>query len=114
MFNPSCFALPKVGTNGNYNLPYMKAQPYWNLDLSLFKNFRLGGDKQLQLRFNAYNALNHAIAAPDQGQNLPLRFENGVQTDPKFGRLPDKDDPVLGGANKFGRRIVQLALRFTF
>jgi hypothetical protein len=114
MFNPSCFSLPAKGTNGNYNMPYMKAQPYWNLDLSLFKNFKLGGDKQLQLRFNAYNALNHAIAAPDQGQNLTLRFENGVQTDPKFGRLPDKDDPVLGGANKFGRRIVQLALRFTF
>jgi hypothetical protein len=114
MFNPACFALPAVGTNGNYNLPYMKAQPYWNLDLSLFKNFRVGGDRQLQLRLNAYNALNHPIAAPDQGTNLTMRFENGVLNDPKFGRLPDKDDAVLGGANKFGRRIVQLAVRFTF
>jgi hypothetical protein len=45
LFNPACFALPELGTNGNYNMPYMKAQPYWNLDLSLFKNFSLGGDK---------------------------------------------------------------------
>ena len=114
MFNPSCFALPAVGTNGNYNLPYMKAQPYWNVDLSLFKNFDLGGDRKLQLRVNAYNALNHPIASPDTGTNLTMRFENGVLSDPAFGRLPSEDDPVLGGANKFGRRIVQLAVRFTF
>jgi hypothetical protein len=114
MFNPACFALPAKGTNGNYNMPYMKAQPYWNLDLSLFKNFSLGGDKQLQLRVNAYNALNHPIATPDRGTNLTMRFTNGVLTDPKFGRLPTEDDPVLGGANKFGRRIIQLAVRFTF
>jgi Carboxypeptidase regulatory-like domain len=114
MFNPSCFALPQKGTNGNYNMPYMKAQPFWNVDLSLFKNFDLGGSRKLQLRFNAYNALNHPIAAPDDGTNLTLRFANGVQTDPKFGRLPTEDDATLGGANKFGRRIVQLAVRFTF
>jgi hypothetical protein len=113
MFNPACFALPQVGTNGNYNLPYMKGQSYWNVDLSLFKNFDLGGDKKLQLRLNAYNALNHPIAYPDVGTNLTMRFENGVQSDPSFGRLPTEDSAV-GGANKFGRRIVQLAVRFTF
>jgi hypothetical protein len=106
MFNPACFALPEVGTNGNYNMPYMKAQSYKNVDLSLFKNFDLGGDKKLQLRVNAYNAFNHPIAFPDIGQNLTLRFTNGVNSDPNFGKLPED--------NKFGRRIVQLAVRFTF
>ena len=106
LFNPACFALPELGTNGNYNMPYMKAQPYKNVDLSLFKNFDLGGDRKLQLRFNAYNAFNHPIAYPDPGTNLTLRFTNGVMSDPNFGKLPED--------NKFGRRIVQLALRFTF
>jgi hypothetical protein len=106
LFNPGCFSLPAVGTNGNYNMPYMKAQSYKNVDLSLFKNFDLGGDKKLQLRVNAYNAFNHPIAYPDPGNNLTLRFTNGVLSDPNFGKLPDD--------NKFGRRIVQLALRFTF
>jgi hypothetical protein len=113
MFNPACFALPELGTNGNYNMPYMKGQAYWNLDLSVFKNFDLGGDKKLQLRLNAYNALNHPIAYPDVGTNLTMRFENGVLNDPNFGRLPTEDSSV-GGANKFGRRIIQLAVRFTF
>ena len=88
-------------------MPYMKAQSFWNVDLSLFWNIDLGGDKKLQLRANAYNVLNHPIAYPDPGNNLTLRFDQGVLTNPEeFGRIPED--------NKFGRRIVQLAVRFTF
>ncbi len=105
--NPACFAAPDQFTNGNYNMPYMKAQAFWNLDLSVFWNIDLGGDKKLQLRANAYNALNHPIAYPDGGNNLTLRFDQGVLTNPdEFGRIPED--------NKFGRRIIQLAVRFTF
>jgi hypothetical protein len=107
MFNNACFGPPSPGQNGTYVLPYMKAQPYWNVDLSLFKNFSLGGTKKLQFRSTAYNALNHPIAFPDPGNNLTLRFDHGKLANPdQFGRLPQD--------NKFGRRIVQLALRFTF
>jgi hypothetical protein len=62
----------------------------------------------LQLRVSAYNVLNHPIAFPDVGRNLTLHFTNGKLDDPNgdFGRLPQD--------NKFGRRIVQLAARFTF
>jgi hypothetical protein len=88
-------------------MPYMKAQDYLNFDFSVFKNFSLGGDKKLQLRASAYNVFNHPIAYPASGTNLTLRFVNGErQVDPAFGKLPDD--------NKYGRRIVQLALRFTF
>ena len=106
-FNNQCFGAPLQFENGQYNMPYMKAQPFWNLDLSVFWNIDLGGDKKLQLRANAYNALNHPIAYPDPGQNLTARFENGVLSNPDdFGRI-NQD-------NKFGRRIIQLAVRFTF
>jgi hypothetical protein len=106
-FNPACFAAPAQFTNGTYNMPYMKAQPFWNVDLSLFWNIDLGGDKKLQFRLNGYNVLNHPIAYPDNGQNLTAIFENGVLTNPDdFGRINED--------NKFGRRIVQLAVRFTF
>jgi hypothetical protein len=84
----------------------MKAQPYWNIDLSLFKNFNLGGAKKLQFRSSAYNVLNHPIAFPDPA-NLTLKFDHGnLANGDQFGRLPQD--------NKFGRRIIQLALRFTF
>jgi hypothetical protein len=107
LFNPACFAAPTPGNNGNYILPYMKTQAYTNLDLSLFKNFPIGGKGQrLQLRISGYNVLNHAIAFPDSNNNLTLNFVNGVQTNAGFGKLPTD--------NKYGRRIVQLALRYTF
>jgi len=107
MFNNACFAAPSPGHNGNFILPYMKAQPYWDIDLSLFKNFSMGGNRKLQLRTSAYNVLNHPLAFPDVGTNLTLRFDHGQLANPNdFGRLPED--------NKFGRRIVQLALRFTF
>ncbi|MCG6926797.1 MAG: carboxypeptidase-like regulatory domain-containing protein [Acidobacteria bacterium] len=113
LFNPTCFAAPSPGQNGNYNLPYLKGQSYWNVDLALFKNFDLGGDRKLQLRLSAFNVLNHPIAYPDPTRNLTLNFDRGAVL-AGFGWLPTEDHPELGGANKAGRRIVQLALRFIF
>ncbi len=106
LINPACFSAPTAGANGSYNMPYMKAQSYFNTDLSLFKNFSMGGDRKLQFRINAYNVFNHPIAYPDPANNLTLSFNNGVLSSPNFGKLPED--------NKFGRRIVQLAVRFTF
>jgi hypothetical protein len=107
MFNNACFAAPAPGANGSYVLPHIVGQPYWNLDLSVFKNFSLGGDKKLQLRGSAYNVLNHPLRFPNPGTNLTLQFDRGQLANPnEFGRLPED--------NKFWRRIIQLALRFIF
>jgi len=107
MINPSCFAAPSVGQNGNYVMPYMKGNAYQNLDMSLFKNFSVGSKGQkIQLRISGYNVLNHPTWYPDQPTNLTLNYTNGVQTNTNFGKINED--------NKYGRRIVQLALRFTF
>jgi hypothetical protein len=108
LFNPSCFAPPEVGQLGTFIFPYIKGQAYHNHDLSLFKNFTLGNGRKLQFRLSAYNFLNHPLSYPDPATNLILNVTNGQLDDPNgdFGRLP-KD-------NKFGRRIVQLGLRFLF
>ncbi len=106
-FNPSCFAAPTAGQNGNYIFPYVRGQAYTNHDLSLFKNFGIGSKgHKLQFRMSAYNVLNHPIAFPDAGTNLTLRFDHGVLSNPEFAKKNDD--------NKFGRRIVQLALRYSF
>ena len=68
MVNPSCFAAPSVGQNGNYIMPYMKGNAYKNLDMSLFKNFSIGSKGQkIQLRISGYNVLNHPTWYPDTG-----------------------------------------------
>ena len=75
--------------------------------MSLFKNFSVGSKGQkIQLRISGYNVLNHPTWYPDSGQNLTLNYTNGVQSNADFGKINEN--------NKFGRRIVQLALRFTF
>ncbi len=109
LLNASCFAPPAPGRNGNFIFPYIRGQAYINHDLSLVKNFSIGGGrKKLQFRASAYNFLNHPLRYPDVATNLTLRFADGKLDDPSgdFGRLPED--------NKFGRRIIQLALRFSF
>jgi hypothetical protein len=109
LFDPTCFSAPQVGQLGNFIFPYIKGQAYYNHDLSLFKNFKIGnGGQKLQFRVSAYNVLNHPIAFPDTATNLNLTFTDGKLDDPNgdFGRLPQD--------NKYGRRIVQLGLRFLF
>jgi hypothetical protein len=108
MLNPACYGAPLPGQNGNYASPTVRGPWYQNHNLSVFKNFGLGsgGRHKLQFRMEAYNFLNHPLTLLDTNNNLTARFTNGVLTDTNFGKSPDD--------NKFGRRIVQLALRYSF
>ena len=105
LFNPACFSLPAPGQVGNYVFD-MRGAWYHNHDLSLFKNFSIGqGGKKLQLRVQAYNLLNHPLSFPEDGRNLTLRFENGQRVEDELGQQ---------GRDKYGRRIIQLGVRFSF
>jgi hypothetical protein len=103
--NPKCYSAPSPGANGNYVSPTVRGPWYSNHNLSLFKNFSLGGPHKLQFRMEAYNFLNHPNTLLDFNNNVTARYTNGV-IDPNFGKTPTD--------NKFGRRIVQLALRYSF
>jgi hypothetical protein len=62
-FNPAAFMRPEKGTLGNAPRTIEKAR--WPtqqfLDLSLQKNFEMGGRRRLQLRIDAINVLNHPV-----------------------------------------------------
>jgi hypothetical protein len=60
--NPNAFAVPAVGNIGPYPRNYLRSPGWNNHDLSVFKNFPLGGEgaRYLQLRFEFFNILNHA------------------------------------------------------
>ncbi|HCC55868.1 MAG TPA: carboxypeptidase regulatory-like domain-containing protein, partial [Solibacterales bacterium] len=105
--NPNCFALPTPGHNGAFIFPYLKGPAYFNNDLSAFKNFNFSETKKLQLRFSAYNFLNHPITSFISGdQNLSLNLDpvTGKSTNQRFGYAD----------YKIGHRIIQLALKFYF
>lgn len=110
--NGNCFAAPGPGRNGVFQFPYVRGPMFQNHDLSLFKNFQIGPNEnhKLQLRFSGYNFLNHPLDTfVNNDPRLQLSFNNGVLT--RSGQ-PDRD---FGFTNtKFGRRIVQFAIKFMF
>ena len=106
--NGNCFAIPtQVGQGGpEVGMP-IYGPAFFNSDLGLFKNFQLSESKKIQLRFNAYNFMNHPLWSFINGSNnLNLTFNGttGALSNPKFGTVTEKQ----------GRRIVQLAVKFYF
>ena len=84
-----------------------------NWDMAVFKNFRFSESKNLQLRFEVFNLLNHAQylnpgtaatftadpAAP--AGSFPTRY---IQTNTTFGVITGTRDP----------RNIQLGIKFNF
>jgi hypothetical protein len=58
-FNTAAFAQPALGAFGNSGRSILRGPGRNNLDLALFKNFFFPGNTILQLRVEAFNALNH-------------------------------------------------------
>jgi hypothetical protein len=121
--NGNCFALPKYGTNGSFELPDIHGPSYFSSDLSIQRTFNVSEKKSLQFRLSGTNFLNHALPAfygPSGSQpgltldfGLPTNvvaispqqaFAAAVQNSTTFGYTPYKN----------GYRIVELSAKFAF
>jgi hypothetical protein len=68
-FNTAAFSSPSVGSVGlESGRNYMIGCPDHTLDLALARNIRLGGARQLQMRLEAFNALNTVVFNARQTQ----------------------------------------------
>jgi hypothetical protein len=131
--NGNCFSLSQTpGRNGNTILPEFFGPWFWTWDLSLFKNFQIKERNKLQFRFSAYNWLNHPEWSFTSGGNeadaLYLHFSpdtastpcvptgGSVANDTKACYVgPVQANNKFGTPNvKFGNRIIQFALKYTF
>ncbi len=79
---------------GNISGAFVRGPGYWNADLSIGKNFSLFEKVKLQLRLDAFNALNHT--------NLTSFSQDVLNAN--FGRF----------TNTRGARVLQLNGRFTW
>jgi outer membrane receptor protein involved in Fe transport len=79
---------------GTYIVGMVRSTSTWNLNMSLAKNFRIGSGKRLQIRIDAFNALNH--------HTLGNPNTNITSTD--FGRITG-----IGGT-----RTAQVGAKFNF
>ncbi len=106
IFNPRCFELPTPGQNGSYIFPDLRGPAYVNHDFGLFKNFNFANSRKIQFRASFTNLFNHPQRFMDDNRALKLDYQNGVLNNAGFGVLPTD--------RKYGRRIIQLALKFYF
>ncbi len=83
-FDTSCFAPPQPGSNGNESARRFMHGPWTNnLDLSISKSFTFYKDLKLEVRLDAFNALNHTQFT---GVNANANFNS--TSDPTITNLP--------------------------
>jgi hypothetical protein len=113
-FNPSCFAPPSPGQIGNIIWPYVKGPALFNSDLSLFKNFTIKERQKVQLRFEAFNFLNHPLPefnATGNNADVTLRFSDGNGNLTQTNQNANTTGKPLYTVN---RRVIEFAVRYTF
>jgi hypothetical protein len=120
-FNGACFALPKFGSNGEFELPDLHGPAYFNTDLTVQRTFPIHEKQNVQFRLAGFNFLNHPLRSFAGGNNVGLglgfgdplgfvaatpaqAFAGAVQDTPNFGYTPYKQ----------GYRIVELGARYNF
>jgi hypothetical protein len=78
-FNPSCFAPPSGGAQGDLIWPYIKGPAFFNSDLAIYKDFLFKEHQKVEFRFSAFNFLNHPLPQFNSAGNnndVELNFSN--------------------------------------
>jgi hypothetical protein len=122
-FNVAAFAGPQTGSLGlESGRNYMVGCPDHTLDLSIARNIRLGGARQIQLRLEAFNALNTVVyngrvtqlqlnSPTDQTVRNAQYLANG-QVDPNRTTPRNAGFGAVNGAQAM--RSIQAQIRFSF
>ena len=114
--NTACFAPPQPGSDGAESARFfVRTPPINNLDLSLSKSFAAPGRVRLEVRLDAFNALNKTQFT---GVNATANFAS--LTNPTITNLPYENGNLVR-PNGFGSingvsapRTLQLVTRVTF
>jgi hypothetical protein len=97
-FTGQVFFLNNPGSQGNLPLNFINGPKYINWNMGMFRNFKMGESRNLQLRFEAFNVLNRANFFI--GESSGMFNVNGTN----FGKVTSTYDP----------RIIQWGARFDF
>lgn len=92
-FDTSCFPLPATGTFGNSGRNVLIAPGLQTLDTVLSRSFAMGGTRELQVRLEAFNLLDHTnflipnrnADSPDFGKIFQAAPGRQLQIGVKFG-----------------------------
>jgi hypothetical protein len=134
-FDPSCLQLPDIGSAGYGPRNYMSNPGINNWDLSIYKNFPIGGgdtSKRIQIRFEMFNAFNHPnfssvtsgltwnVASDFSDYYAKKNFDPAyvrntrAGVNPASGRLGRALGEVSNVYGSSARRVIQLAAKVYF
>ncbi|HTG93898.1 MAG TPA: TonB-dependent receptor [Pyrinomonadaceae bacterium] len=115
VIDPTCFAKPSTfGSIGNYQRNLVRMPSVFNTDIAFFKNFPLGENRSIQLRWETYNLFNRANFRDIDGA---MTFGINTTTSAKVsGACPSGTTALAGTANlcagpQFGQ-LLQTNTRF--
>jgi hypothetical protein len=97
--NPAAFAQPAPGTFGNLGAGATRGPGWFSLDTALFRTFAIREKQKIELRWEAFNVLNH-VRPPNPGLTL--------STLSTFGQI----NSATGTSGD--PRIMQFALKYIF
>jgi len=111
-FNPSCFTPPPQGQNGTLIWPYIHGPAFINSDLAVFKSFKITERQRFEVRFSAFNFLNHARPQFNTNGNgdVSLNFSSGGNLSPTNTNTQTTGSP----AYRVGDRLVTFAAKYYF
>ncbi|MBI3939948.1 MAG: TonB-dependent receptor [Acidobacteria bacterium] len=105
-FDPCSFSVPEPGTLGNVGRNTLIGPSAFSMDISLQKEFTLGGERRLQFRAEFFNLPNHPnFAGPSAGSSVVFS-----------GAFPGRFNTTAGRLLRTATtsRQIQFALRLTF
>jgi hypothetical protein len=107
-FNPNAFALPPLGTLGNFGRNVLRTTHQTALDFSMFKNNRITERVNLQFRGEFFNL-------PSSETYFPLQPNNNFSTTAGlFGTIINGPINHQDSGSLFNPRIIQLSLKLVF
>ena len=104
-FNTAAFAPPVTGTDGDSARNLLDGPGLRDIDLALFRNFRIHERVALQARWEVSNAFNMvSLTVPSSALATTTNMSTGTLNSPLFGQIRSAAD----------MRQMQLGLRLTF
>jgi len=101
-------------------MPYLAGPMYWNTDLTLIKNIKITERQNLELKFAAFNPLNHSLPSfvtADSNLHLTFAGSGTVTTNATDANhpCPGPNCQAFGYADHaFGHRVLEFGAKYSF
>src|ERR1041385_9185042 len=86
-FDPCVYLYPEAGSVGNAARNTLTGPNLLTADVSLQRDFPLGGDRRLQFRLEMFNLFNHTNFATPSGSSTSVFTGSSGRYNPSAGRL---------------------------